>query len=282
MMLRRELLLLVMLVLAIIPACARSATTGAVDAPPVEGGTIEVAAAGDICERGALSSGCAATADLVVAQDPDVVLALGDQQYERGKLEEFERNYDPNWGRFLAKTLPTPGNHDKYGASGYDEYFDKPQHYVVDLGSWSVVSVDSNEAGSASDFVREQLPLDDHVIVMWHHARYSSGSDHGSDPEVDDLWEAARTGRACLVMYSHDHVYERGVSDGLPWFLVGTGGGEQHDDFIEADRVAGSEVAIAQKKGVLFLSLARDGGYRFRFDSTEGPVLDRGAASCES
>jgi acid phosphatase type 7 len=263
-------------------ACDGGGTSGEVEPPVVGGGSLTIAAAGDVCEQGGVENGCAETADLVAQKDPDIVLALGDQQYESGDLEDFEGYYDANWGRFKARTLPTPGNHDKYGRSGYEEYFDKPQYYIADLGSWSVLSVDSNEPSESAEFIRTRLPIDDDVIVIWHHARYSPGSDHGSDSDIDELWEAARTGHACIVMYAHDHIYERGVTEGLPWFLVGTGGGEQHDDFIDSERVSGSDATVEQELGVLFMTLGSDGDYSFRFKNTDGEVLDRGRNACSS
>ena len=63
--------------------------------------------------------------DLVVARDPDAVLALGDLQYTAGTLSEFQGSYDPSWGRFKNKTYPVVGNHEYLtpGASGYFDYF---------------------------------------------------------------------------------------------------------------------------------------------------------------
>jgi hypothetical protein len=135
-------------------ACDGGGTSGEVEPPVVGGGSLTIAAAGDVCEQGGVENGCAETADLVAQKDPDIVLALGDQQYESGDLEDFEGYYDANWGRFKARTLPTPGNHDKYGRSGYEEYFDKPQYYIADLGSWSVLrSIPTSPARARSSFV---------------------------------------------------------------------------------------------------------------------------------
>lgn len=273
-------------VLVVLAVACRAPGTGKV-APPGGGPTrtgepLKIAAAGDLCEAGDLVSGCAATADLVERERPDVVLVLGDAQYERGDESDFEEFYDPNWGRFKDITLPAPGNHDKYGRSGYDEYFDKPQHYVSDLGDWRVLSLDSNEVDSAEEFAEAELPSKDIELVFWHHARYSSGSDHGSISAVDPLWDAARDGGACVVLYAHDHVYERGERDGVAWFLVGTGGAEQHDDFIEREPVEGSEQAIEQELGVLFMTLEPDASYSFEFKSTDGDVLDSGSGECRS
>jgi calcineurin-like phosphoesterase family protein len=278
--------LVVVLTLLATAACNEADPIGEVlppDGTPTRTGEpLTIAAAGDICEEGELVSGCAATAALVEEEEPDLVLALGDSQYENGKLRDFEEFYDANWGRFKDITLPAPGNHDKYGRSGYDEYFGKPQHYMTDLGDWRVLSVDSNSVDEGEEFIEEELPSDDTEIVFWHHARYSSGTDHGSINAVDPLWDAARDGGACLVLYAHDHLYERGVTDGVAWFLVGTGGAEQHDDFIEQEPVDGSEKAIAEEIGLLFVTLEPNAAYTFEFVSTDGDVLDSGSGECAS
>jgi hypothetical protein len=54
-----------------------------------------------------------------------IVITLGDNTYPIGKPEEFSDCYDPTWGRFKERTLPSPGNHE-YGmpkALGYYNYF---------------------------------------------------------------------------------------------------------------------------------------------------------------
>jgi acid phosphatase type 7 len=272
-------------VLVVTVVGCRGPETGEV-APPKGstgvGESIRIAAAGDLCEAGDPVSGCAATADLVEHEEPDVVLVLGDAQYEKGDESDFEEFYDPNWGRFKDITLPAPGNHDKFGRSGYDEYFEKPQHYVSDLGDWRVLSLDSNDVEGGEEFAQNELPSSDTELVFWHHARYSSGTDHGSTSAVDPLWDAARDGGACVVLYAHDHVYERGEKEDVAWFLVGTGGGEQHDDFIEREPVEGSEEAIGQELGVLFMILKPGARYSFEFKSADGDVLDSGSGECPS
>src|SRR5688572_3288842 len=53
-------------------------------------------------------------AALITRIAPDRFLALGDLQYNNGKLEEFLRVYDPQFGHLNPITMPTPGNHE-YG-----------------------------------------------------------------------------------------------------------------------------------------------------------------------
>ncbi len=81
-----------------------------------------VVAAGDI-------AACHSDDDEATARLPSnirgTVLTLGDNAYEDGTPEEFAECYDPSWGRYKARTKPTPGNHEYHtqGAEGYFDYF---------------------------------------------------------------------------------------------------------------------------------------------------------------
>ena len=90
-----------------------------------------VVAVGDIaCRSGArvTRSTCrhARTAKLARSLRPDAVLALGDLQYDAGKLSDFRSSYDTTWGRMLGKTYPVLGNHEygTAGGRGYYTYFE--------------------------------------------------------------------------------------------------------------------------------------------------------------
>jgi hypothetical protein len=56
-------------------------------------------------------------ARLITRLDPDAFLTLGDLQYNNGKLSEFMKAYDPQFGHLNDITFPTPGNHE-YGTEG--------------------------------------------------------------------------------------------------------------------------------------------------------------------
>jgi hypothetical protein len=251
--------------------------------------SVTIAAAGDISEAEIGSQ--EETSDLIVEEDPDYVLTLGDNQYENGSLEDYEDYYDPTWGRFKDITFPAPGNHDKYD-SGYEEYFDSPDAwYSFDLGRWHLVSLDSNrpEHNSQISFLEEDLASDGHLcqLAFWHHARWSSGSDHGSDGDIHPLWERVVAAGFDLVLVSHEHTYERfdpldvagrPTRDGTYQIIVGTGGAEQHDDFFD-DPLPGSETRLEQTHGVLFLELNQT-SFSGEFKTPDGTVLDRFEGDC--
>jgi acid phosphatase type 7 len=257
---------------------------------PARSRTITAAAAGDISE--AELGDQADTSDLMVDEDPDRVLVLGDSQYPDGSAEEFSAYYDPTWGRFKDRTLPAPGNHDKYGPSDYEEYFDPPgPWYSVDAGNWHLVSLDSNQADDEDqhEFLDDDLARDDHgcELAFWHHSRWSSGSDHGSSDAVQPLWKRVVDSGVDLVLTAHDHTYERfgrldrdGRPDanGTVQIVVGTGGAEQHDDFFD-DPETGSKVRIGQQDGVLFLRL-EESSYSGEYRTVDGRVRDRFDHEC--
>ena len=96
----------------------------------------------------------AATANLVASANPDLVLPLGDNQYERGELANYQASYQPTWGKFDAISRPVPGNHEYYGpgkdAADYFDYFgqlagDRQKGYFrYDRGNWHLIALNSN------------------------------------------------------------------------------------------------------------------------------------------
>jgi calcineurin-like phosphoesterase family protein len=63
------------------------------------------------------------TLNAALGMKPDLVLGLGDLQYEGGAITDYNSYYQPSWGQVKAVTLPVPGNHE-YGTSGAGGYFD--------------------------------------------------------------------------------------------------------------------------------------------------------------
>lgn len=149
------------------PTPTPTATPPATPTPtPPTGSTtpVTVVAVGDIaCDPGSsswnnndgTSTSCRHkyTAELAKRLGPNVVLALGDNQYEDGALSKFQQSYDPTWGQLKAITKPVPGNHEYLtpGAAGYFDYFrsvaserDKG-YYAFELGNnWIVIAINSN------------------------------------------------------------------------------------------------------------------------------------------
>ena len=251
-------------------------------------------------------SGAAATAALVeplLRADPQsAVLSLGDHTYPRGAAGEFEKCYAPTWGRFRDRTWPTPGNHEYAtpGAKPYFAYFGERAgrgYYSLRLGSWHVISLDSNLKGAAHAaqiaWLRTELAKDPAActLAFWHHPLYSSGRPPppGRMRDPSQLLHAAGTE---LVLTGHDHDYERfarqdadgriDAERGVRQFVVGTGGAYA-TPFIFFQ--PNSEVREANLDGVLELRLLAD-AYEWRFLPAHpgrvpaGSTLDRGRQAC--
>ena len=277
-------------------------------APPVH----TVYAAGDIAycdKKPAMLSDANDTAKLIeagLAASPDAsVLLLGDNVYQKGTAREFRDCYAPTWGRFKARTLPAPGNHEYYtpGATGYFDYFGSAAgpgrlgYYSVELGAWHVVSLNSNLSGAAQqaqlDWLEQDLAASRArcTLAYWHHPLYSSGW-HGSMPVMRRAWELLYRAGAELVLSGHDHTYERflpqdadGKLDkkrGIRQFVVGTGGAYYTPFKLPLEN---SKVRDNSRFGVLKLVL-RDDRYEWEFLEASydgfpnGKAPDRGEGKC--
>lgn len=114
-----------------------------------------------------------ATAQQADAMHPDLVALLGDEQYEVGKLSDFEQSFEQAWGGLKMLERPSPGNHEYYDFTkhgdneaaqngvGYFGYFnghdqkgvpnpqgqagddtsDNQGWYSFDTGNWHVISL---------------------------------------------------------------------------------------------------------------------------------------------
>ena len=266
-----------------------------------------VAAAGDIaCPPGSpvTATTCQqqGTSDLLVGGGYDAVLPLGDNQYDNGELANYQLIFDPTWGRVKTIMHPTPGNHEYQtpGAAGYFDYFGSlagpsgPGYYSFDLGSWHVVSLNSEIAmgvGSAQEtWLKNDLAAHPSqcTLAFWHQPLFSSDSVYGPGikavrPLYDDLYYAG----ADLVLNGHAHDYERFVTQdpygnadpthGMRAFVVGTGGAEQRP---LGTRLANSVVFSSTSFGILRLTLHSE-AYDWDFVPAAGSTFhDSGSSSC--
>jgi hypothetical protein len=275
-------------------ACQSDDTTGpdsSGNPPAILVGAGDIAVCGDPADE--------ATA-LLLDGIAGTVFTTGDNAYEDGTAQEFSDCYDPAWGRHLARTRPSPGNHDYHtpGALGYYGYFGSSAgdpaegYYSYDLGAWHVVVVNSNIDVSANSTQLQWLAanLAAHPTVCsaayWHHPRFSSGA-HGNDAGIEDLWQVLYDAGVDVVMNGHDHNYERfapqtptGALDtqgGIREFVVGTGGRSLRNFPSVAQH---SEARDSDTHGVLMLSLYET-RYEWEFIPVAGGVFqDSGEAHC--
>jgi acid phosphatase type 7 len=298
------LLVVLSLVLAACGSAPQSGRDEAIDAAARPAKVFRVVAAGDIacppgmavepdkCQQGA-------TAALAARLKPNLVLTLGDHQYQESSLAQFQGSYAKSWGALLPRTRPTIGNHEYLtpGARGYYTYFRNrqpgpPGYYRVKAGAWQVFVLNSNcdkvKCGREATWLDRQMkahPSRCSMITM-HHPRYSSGAEHGNDPAVIPLWRAAYKHRADLVLSGHEHDYERfkrmdAIGHLRPYrgpqeIVVGTGG---RNLYHLGTRKYGSAYFQASQFGVLQLNL-RPRTYSFAFRTIGGTVLDSGSRTC--
>ncbi|HZJ49516.1 MAG TPA: DNRLRE domain-containing protein [Actinomycetota bacterium] len=274
---------------------------------------VTIKAAGDIaCTPGAsvTPNVCqhAATANLLggAAQ----VLAIGDTQYNRGALSEYQGSYDPTWGAFKSVTKPAVGDeeYETPNAQGYRDYFgaaadpdgDGNLYYSYNVGDWHMVVLDSNcedlpPAPGTSNGCAEDSPQEDWLeqdlesnnslctLAYWHKPYASSTNQYA---KVRALFTTLFDNDAEIVLGGHAHNYERfraqtpgriANADGVVQFVVGTGG-KSHRAFGSTVR-ANSEFRNSTKFGVLELNL-HPSSYDWAFRATDGTTLDPGSATC--
>lgn len=276
--------------------------------PP--GRTFVIAAAGDIAGANLAQ---ALTAELLLGlvqtRDLAAILALGDLQYPRGELADFQRYYAPAWGQapLRALTRPVPGNHEyDQGTSDAEGYFDYWNgvgavagqggvrglgYYSFDMGDWHLVALNTSDgcrekvpcgAGSAMlTWLRRDLAQHKRrcVLAYFHHPRFQQGERHEDNPNVAPLWQALYAAGADLVLAGHDHNYQQlGPLDGegrpdprrgIRSFVVGTGGARPYLYFDDGQHAAASETRVAGRFGVLELELG-PGRYAWRFLGANG------------
>ncbi len=273
-----------------------------------EEGSVRLVGAGDIAVCG--GNGDEATAALVEAllasaDGAAYAFTTGDNAYPDGRLRHYLSCYEPSWGRFLDHTIVTPGNHDyRFGnLDGYWTYFGGAAGdrfttwYSREIGDWQLLVLDTmcrevdgcGPGSPQAEWLTAELALGfDCTLALMHRPRYSSGSGHGSQPEVSTFWRLLADAGAELVVSGHDHNYERFVpldaegqaapsGAGIRQFVVGTGGAGFYDF---RSPMPNSEVRIGRTHGVLSLELGR-GSYEWEFLPVAGGApLDSGSGEC--
>ena len=216
-----------------------------------------------------------------------------------GTDEQFQRCYDPVWGRHKSRTRPSPGNHDyeTAGGSAYFSYFGINAgppgvgYYSYDLGAWHVISLNSMiPAGRSSpqgQWLRRDLEANrtSCTIAYWHSPLFSSGP-NGNAGRMRDIWRILYEFDADVVLAGDDHDYERfapqdpdGVSEpqrGIRQFVAGTGGAPLYN----FEAIQPNSVVRAKVWGVLRLTL-RPRSYDWEFVPIPGESFrDIGSGEC--
>jgi hypothetical protein len=232
---------------------------------------------------------------LLLDNIPGTVFTAGDNAYVDGTYTEYLNCYDPSWGRHKSRTKPSPGNHEYLtsGAAGYFQYFNNiPSYYAYNLGAWRIYALNSEISVSTTSaqvtWLQDDLAANPNqcVLAYWHRPRWSSGSNHGNNSNMQTLWQILYNAGAELVINGHEHHYERfsemnasgtAVAQGLREIVVGTGGAGLYPFGTVRST---SQVRNNTTYGVLKLTL-QEGRYDWEFIPIAGSIFrDSGSDTC--
>jgi hypothetical protein len=235
---------------------------------------------------------------ILLDQIPGTVFTTGDNAYPAGTLADYQKCYEPTWGRHKSRTRPSPGNHEYHadGAPGYFTYFGSAAgdstkgYYSYELDTWHVVVLNSNidvsEKSEQLQWLRSDLAAHPSLctVAYWHHAFMSSSPD--ATPAMRAAWQILFDAGVEVALTGHHHAYERFApvngavaldrARGIREFVVGTGGALL-DKF--GRRARFSEKRYNDNYGVLQLQLY-PGHYAWQFVSVNGHIRDSGRDTC--
>ena len=266
---------------ALAAVAAASAAAAGTLAVPVASAAMQtprpVAVIGDF---GSGSAHEQAVAAMVRKAEPVSVVTVGDNVYDSPDYQGLVGDY---YGQWIARKRfwPAVGNHDAAeGLAQFDAAFPylRGAHvYSTGGGGIRFFVLDSTAAlGSESAMQQQRAWLQKSLaasgarwrVVVLHHPPYSSGTVHGSSPEL--RWPFREWG-ADLVLAGHEHNYERLVENGLTYVVDGSGG---KDLYRLGPAIAGSMARDDVDYGAVLLraSATQLSG---EFRTAEGRVVDR-------
>jgi hypothetical protein len=272
------------------------------------GQTVRFAVFGDYGDG---SDGALEVAALVAELNPDFIVTTRDNSYDNADYETnvgqlYSEYIGAYQGRFGAgsdtnRFFPSLGDHEYSdgGIEPYLDYFTLPgdgvrstltsgneRYYDFTIGPVHVFILNvqpqepdgSTRSSMQAEWLQRTMAESTSAwrLVVSPVPPFSSGDNHGSEPRVQ--WAYDRWG-ADAVFSGDDHVYERIVLDGIPYFVSGLGGRSMYGF---AEPVAGSEYRYNQSYGVLMVE-ACDRHLAFAFHSLTDGVIDRfeiGDESC--
>jgi hypothetical protein len=290
--------------------CARATLVVRLRRVEPSGSTVRFAVFGDYGDN---STGAGRVAALVRRLDPDFVVTTGDNSYD---VPDYDLNVGQLYSAYIGsyrgvhgngasanRFFPALGDHEYSdgGIEPYLEFFTLPGDGIETSGTSGNERYYDFVMGPAHVFVLNVQPLEPDGsgprskqgrwllerlaastspwrLVVSPIPPFSSGNHHGSDPAVQ--WPFDEWG-ADAVFSGDDHVYERIVHDGLPYFVSGLGGRSMYGF---GPSVEGSDARYADDFGVLIVE-ACDSSLGFEFHSVSDGIVDRfavGEGSCPS
>ncbi len=189
--------------------------------------------------------------------------SLGNHDYtDGGGLTQY-LNYFSN---LPGTGIPTTGTSGIDNRRYYD-FIQGPVHFFVIDSQGALTS--SSDMTAQQDWLQTQL--DDSTtpwqVVYFHHAAYSSSTNHGSTPEMQ--WPFALWG-ADAIFQGHDHTYERIIVDNIPYFVSGNGGRSLYGC---GSPIAGSSGCLNGDYGAMLVT-ATDSNINFKSYYRTGALVD--------
>jgi hypothetical protein len=241
-----------------------------------------------------ISSGESRVARLVQSWRPDFIITVGDNNYTEGAATTIDQNIGQYYHDFIYPYsgaygigadenhfFPTLGNHDwnTPGAQPYLDYFELPgneRYYDFIWGPVHFFAVDSDtrepdgtsSTSTQAQWLKKTLASSTSCwnLVYFHHPPFSSGPHQAS---TWMRWPFKAWG-ADAVLSGHDHIYERILRDGIPYFIDGLGGGTRYQ---LGTPTAGSQVRYQADFGAMRVT-ASPATITYEFVTAKGLVID--------
>jgi hypothetical protein len=255
---------------------------------------------GDFGEGGTPEADVAA---LVKSWNPDFIVTTGDNNYPNGSPFSIDSHIGKYYREFIGSNsgnsgnnsnqnrfFPALGNHDWMSITcafdpcrgPYFGYFSLPgneRYYDFIWGSvhFFVLDSDTQEPDGVSPDSVQGLWLKQRLsnstatwkIVVLHHSPYSSGKEHGSIKYM--RWPFQEWG-ASAVLSGHDHMYERLLVNGTPYFVNGLGGNQDIYSFNVP--IPESDIRFNHDYGAMLVE-ANPQTLTFKFITRTGKLVDQ-------
>ncbi|MCA9405534.1 MAG: metallophosphoesterase [Candidatus Omnitrophica bacterium] len=259
-----------------------------------EYGDVRFAVIGDFGENGKYEK---YVAELTKSWHPDLIITVGDNNYGRGSVKTIDRNigkyyqqyifpYKGRYGKGADKNrfFPTLGNHDLLteNAKAYFDYFSLPgneRYYDFTWGPihfFTINSFDQEKDGieigsKQAAWLEDKLSHSDKKwkIVYFHNPPYTSGKKHPSNEGLQ--WPYKEWG-ATAVISGHNHLYERIIKDGFPYFTNGLGGSSIYS--FREKPLSTSAARYNKQHGIMIVDVNEQCA-EFKFVNIRDEIIDR-------
>jgi predicted phosphodiesterase len=213
------------------------------------------------------------TVDLMINNKINLALGLGDYSY--GSVSEFEPVVDT----LKAAGIPFKGVQGNHDSSSYTRLFGQPSMiHAFDAGQSRIIMLNTEESYSANtQFLENQLKNTKQPwkIVAMHNPLYSSPSNHPEEKELAGRLQPLFDQYGVdLVIYGHNHNYERIKLPDKPTVFIQAGtGGESHYDIKGSRSDGGVEFQDDNDYGFVKLTI-NSNTLSGQFISHGGKILD--------